>query len=378
MTKIKTLLLSLSLVALSIMVGIFVIEILFGYWIKDDPWRKTEHLYIIRDQSFNWNTQKLYGDAIPTVQYSRNKYGLRDSCSEPSEIKVLTIGGSTTDQRYIQNGKTFQDILEKKLSTDLNRRICLSNAGVDGHSTFGHIESLTKWLPLIDGLKPQVVLLYLGINDAGFRTEPRGFDRFEDRTDYVKPSWKEHSAVIGLYRKIKIGFSLLLPKQKNGSPQPAPMYAEHSSNIPSSDQYVFASMTDGAENLTKINTKLFSIRLSKIIDTIQSKYQAFPVCISQPHLLTSKQGEITRGVANAFFYNGKAYNGLDYQESIMALNVAMREICTARGAYLDIASAPFNSSDFYDPIHLNHDGTFKLAHYIYEELKKIPIQKVLQ
>lgn len=99
-SKLGELFLSSLLVTMSLVVSLLLIELLFGYWIKDDPWRKTEHLYIIRDQSFLWNTQKLYGDAIPTVQYSRNKYGLRDSCGVPSEIEILTIGGSTTDQRY--------------------------------------------------------------------------------------------------------------------------------------------------------------------------------------------------------------------------------------------------------------------------------------
>ena len=45
---------------------------------------------------------------------------------------ILVIGGSTTDQRYINEGETFQDILDKKFDGKYD----FINAGVDGQSSY--------------------------------------------------------------------------------------------------------------------------------------------------------------------------------------------------------------------------------------------------
>ena len=53
---------------------------------------------------------------------------------------ILTIGGSTTDQRFVSDGYTFQDYLY----INLNKEFKIYNGGVDGQSTLGHIYSIKK------------------------------------------------------------------------------------------------------------------------------------------------------------------------------------------------------------------------------------------
>ena len=83
-------------------------------------------------------------------------------------------GGRTAGRRRrrtVSHGfpnETFQEILEYNLSENLNRKICVSNAGVDGHSTYAHLISFDSWFPIIDQLNPDIYLLYVGINDAFF------------------------------------------------------------------------------------------------------------------------------------------------------------------------------------------------------------------
>ena len=92
----------------------------------------------------------------------RNEFGLRDSCDSIKDIEILTIGGSTTDQRYVPFKFTYQSIIEQRLK-EVDRNFgCVSNAGVDGHSTWGHLFSFEKWFPLIPNLKPNFIILYIG------------------------------------------------------------------------------------------------------------------------------------------------------------------------------------------------------------------------
>lgn len=48
---------------------------------------------------------------------------------------------------------TYQDILQDYLTNYKKSLICISNAGVDRHSTFGHLPSFENWFPVIGGLR---------------------------------------------------------------------------------------------------------------------------------------------------------------------------------------------------------------------------------
>ena len=119
-----------------------------------------------------------------------DKYGLRSNYKDTKDIKILTVVGSTTDQRYVNLESTFQSILESKINKYINKNIYIANAGVDGHTTFGHIYSFENWLHLIPNLKPNYVILYTGINDADFirKGANRGYNINDTSTivDFLK------------------------------------------------------------------------------------------------------------------------------------------------------------------------------------------------
>ena len=53
---------------------------------------------------------------------------------------VLTIGGSTTDQRYVNEGATWQDNLDRLIP-----KYDFINGGIDGQSSYGHLISMRLW-----------------------------------------------------------------------------------------------------------------------------------------------------------------------------------------------------------------------------------------
>ena len=124
-------------------------------------WRKARNINVL----FNYETEHKLGDLYASktgvARYKRDKYGLRDDCAGPESIDILTIGGSTTDQRLLDLRDTFQAQMQKEILRRTGESICVSNAGIDGHSTFGHLYSFDKWFPLIPNLKPSFIILYI-------------------------------------------------------------------------------------------------------------------------------------------------------------------------------------------------------------------------
>jgi hypothetical protein len=74
------------------------------------------------------------------------------------------VGGSTTNLKYINDGETWQDIIQNKFK-ETGKDVVLANAGIEGASTISHIKSFDWWFPAIPGLNPEYIIFYVGIND---------------------------------------------------------------------------------------------------------------------------------------------------------------------------------------------------------------------
>jgi lysophospholipase L1-like esterase len=353
-------------ITISASLSVLLLELIFGEWLGNDEWRDAENLNIIRSQQIEYPVGHLYGNDNAFVTYTRDVYGLRDSCERPADIDILTLGGSTTDQRYIGDGDTFQDVLQDRLTGALGRSVCISNAAVDGHSTFGHIASFEQWFPLIPGLRPDYVLFYVGINDAGFRDGPRlAFDVNRGVGEStLRYHLRDKSAIYSLARTI---YHVLTGYSESRE------YAAHQSSPPSASEYVVTRMTTGADVLIKENTQGFSERIRLLIAESR-KMGATPVCVSQPHLFARQFADGLKGTARAFDYRGTTYNGLDYHASISALNSAMNAICTeSGGAYIDLAGKTFETTDFYDAVHMTPTGAARVGKYLFEDIKSLEL-----
>jgi len=346
--------------ALPLTVILIAFELIFGTWLRNDPWTAAESLNIIRNRTILYDVKDL-GYQDKAVVYTRDRFGLRGSCQDLTSAKIVTVGGSTTDERYISEGQTWQDVLQEKIRSKLHSdSFCIANAGVDGHSTFGHIQSFRYWFPLIDGLKPDYYLLYVGLNDAGFRFEQnRSYDSRDDTSmsGGFKESIRRNSAI---YRLVKLGQSQLETRKT--------AYAGHNKVVKSRELYKSNRTTDGVEELIQENTKRFEDRLRIILHQIEDR-GAKVICVSQPNTLAWDFGDGPRGIESAFEYKGKKYNGLDFRASILSINRSMETLCKKSGGYyIDLASEPFAIDDFYDFTHMTPDAEKKVAEYLFRNL----------
>lgn len=194
--------------AIASIFGLTVLEIIFGGWVFKDPWFHVRAINVVREQKIIYNIENISSIGMARSIYTRDKFGLRGFCSNPRDIDILTIGGSTTDQRYISDGLTYQDVLQNSLSSYLGKKVCVSNAGVAGHSTFGHQAAFDYWFPLIDDLNPKYYLFYVGINDAGFRFESIDGADNPGKNGSLKSILQKNSAIYDLLKKIRSLYSL--------------------------------------------------------------------------------------------------------------------------------------------------------------------------
>lgn len=338
-----------------LIIGLFLIELLFGGWLRND--NQVKYLNILTNANYTLDCD-LYSDKPIPIHYTRDKFGLRghSSFNQPEKINILTVGGSTTDQRYITDGQTWQDVIENCFKEN-GQLISISNAGIDGQSTFGHLKNFQVWFPKIPNLKPQFVIFYIGINDFYRIADDSSFDYLSEPTS-IKII-KEKSALINLYRTI----SKWRKSHELG--------IGHKKVKFSDDVYTDRGLaTKELNDLFGSHALEFGKRISTLAEYCQL-LGATPIFVSQPSLKyrLDSQGNI-QGVADTSYIQRHPYNGVDYYHLLNKLNAAMSQFCKDKYTYIDLTNAPiWDEKDFYDFFHNTPIGTKKIGVYIYEEIK---------
>ncbi len=175
-----------------VLAGLGLLELWFGG-------RALNPLSIPLDVELQFDVRDLYESPEgPMITYRRDRHGLRGRYVDPGSIEILTIGGSTTDQRYLDDQRTWQSVLQRAFAQD-GRDVEVVNAGVDGQSTLGNLANFEYWFPKIPGLNARFVLVYVGTND--FFLDASDATTFDDPRDKSDAAWLlGRSAVYDLYR----------------------------------------------------------------------------------------------------------------------------------------------------------------------------------
>jgi lysophospholipase L1-like esterase len=139
-----------------------IIELFFGTWLKNSNY---SNLLIPRHQtniisSFPYE-QKTLGI------YSRDKNGFRANPYNLNQINILILGGSTTEERDVDDKKIWTKIFEKNLKKEYK----VLNAGIGGQTSYGHSSMFNMWFSRYPDLNPDFIIIYLGINDALYFVE---------------------------------------------------------------------------------------------------------------------------------------------------------------------------------------------------------------
>jgi hypothetical protein len=335
---------------LSVLVfGLLIIELIFGNWLNSD---RLNQLNIIKDTELTYDIGDLYEANYQRVVYRRDHYGFRGQYGgDPNKIDVLTMGGSTTDQRYMPEGYTWQDILEQKFIAH-QQHISIANAGVDGQSSFGHIRDFDWWFPSIPRLHAKYYLFYIGIND--FLSEDHN-DDLNDGT--LINQLKQKSALYYLYRTMK---GIYRVKRAGLSHRAINFRSLEWVDIPKIHNHA---------QLAQIAIQEYNKRLRLLADRVH-KLNGTPIFVTQSFRKYKREDGKVLGVAETISYGNAEINGVDCYLIMQLFNDTTMNVCRETGSIcIDLATElNFDDGDFYDFYHNTPKGTEKIGSYLYKKL----------
>jgi len=96
------------------------------------------------------------------ISVTGNSLGFRGpEPKEDDQLKILTVGGSTTRCTYSSDSSSWSFLLGENIKS-VHQKSWLNNAGFSGHSTYGHLILMQDY---VVKLKPDLVIFLFGLND---------------------------------------------------------------------------------------------------------------------------------------------------------------------------------------------------------------------
>lgn len=313
------------------------------------------HKYLIINQQIERKVN-LYTKEFITISYYRDKFGFKDRFKKINEVDVITVGGSTTEQKYLSIENTWTDILEKKINQNSIDKIDIVNSGISGQSSKGHIWNLKKWFNKIDGLKPSYIIYYMGINESqedNSKSDPQPFQIYENLTlkDKIKNFIKVNNGITyKLYRAIT---------QKNN---PTNKVWHDTKRF----YHSYKKINDQSKKYNELTFKRLEKRLEEI-NILTKELNSIPIFVTQTSLRWKKKGETIYSIDDENYY----YNEMNISKTIMQF-CKKNEIKCIDGfnklKFIKTDDIYSETNDTFDLLHTTPSGSKKIADMIYNEI----------
>tara|TARA_B100000941_G_scaffold211262_1_gene154821 strand:- start:711 stop:1808 length:1098 start_codon:yes stop_codon:yes gene_type:complete len=319
------------------------IELFFGSWFFNNNFSST---IIPRNITKVWDPKHYISKH--SAMYKRDEFGLRGDYKEISDIKIVTIGGSTTDERWIDEKFTWSYLLQNELNKK-GMNIKIANAGVDGQSTLGHFYNFDLWFKKIPNFKPKYFLLYIGINDSAviFRTiKSSKIEQFLFRADYLVDKkitdrifrYLKNNSYI--YKMFKIFLGHKAAKKYN---------------------LIHSTKTWNEKKVTKPSIITMDMKTNELIFNyglrLKSLFNKIKDFGSEPIVVTQTLNK------NHILFN-----------YLKTINSETKKICANNNIKcypLDVEINLSENEDFYDDVHTRPSGNKKIAVYIANNIEKV-------
>ncbi len=350
---------------IGIVLAFFLLEILLRIWPPIEIRVNGNRIILPVNRSYrieNKEIPKLDREIIHT----KNSLGFRGE--EPPDnfsdfLTIIAVGGSTTEGFIVSDGKTWIDILGKYLETSFNR-VWINNAGLDGHSTFGHLVLMEDYLAKI---RPKIVLFLVGGNEIMLEKyneiEQRNLSEFSARSP------------MGLFRQLTYRSELLHLLLYVYRHLHTPLYHANvdltklgTLEVPE-EKILLLKQTISAKYLADYEHRIMQLIAISRANSIE------PVFITQPALFGNALDDVT-GVDLGKIEVDET-NGQTEWEMLELYNDVLRHVGERQGVLvIDLAGKmPKSSIYFCDLYHFNNEGSEKVAEIIYNDLSPFLAQK---
>jgi lysophospholipase L1-like esterase len=355
---------------LGLALALVALEILLRVFQPVDYRVRGNKIILTPDRKYIFDNNKI--DKLDKIIYvSRNHLGFR---GEPlprdfaQTLAILTVGGSTTECIQISDGKTWPDILASKLKRRF-KPFWLNNAGIDGHSTFGHLVLMEDY---IIRLKPKVVIFLLGANDR-YLTDCCALDRKSFKKPAATP-WKAFVDTMAWYSEV-VNYAVNLSRYAKA----LRVRVVHA-NIDFAKLKTLDIDDDHLKELLEQHKEHYlnpyGQRLQRLIDMAR-RHDIEPVFITQPMIYGPAIDPVSGADLGRVDIGG--INGKTSWEILKLYNEVSKQVAAQNKVLLiDLANElPKTSRYFYDTLHFTNEGCQAVAEIIFQHLapflaKKFP------
>jgi len=348
---------NLSYILFLIVFTLVALEIILHFY---NPWAsrvKGNKIILPVNQVYNidgGNRSKL----DKKILHSKNSLGFRGA-EKPANfdnyLSIITVGGSTTECFLLSDDRTWQFDLEQKLKSKF-KNIWVNNAGLDGHSTFGHQILLDDYLTKI---KPKIILFLVGVNDIG-----REDLKDHDKNNLIEASvtWRDWLARRSELFNLILTYKRAKAAEQGGGGHGNLNFAQMET-LPLSDDKIKNELAKHVETV-----KIYKRRLLKLIETC-NQVGIEPILLTQPTIAGKGFDELTGTDLENIRLDDET-NGKLYWLTLELYNQQTREVgMETNSKVVDLSNLlPKTSLYFYDAIHYTNEGAAKIAEILDEQL----------
>ena len=282
------------------------------------------------------------------IRYKKDKYGFRGLRKKVNQIDILTVGGSTTDERYLETKDTWSEQLELLININYpNLNFEVANAGIDGQSTYGHIWNFKNWFPKIQNFKTKYIFFYIGLNEY-----------FSDQ----KHVYDQGTKYLNFFQKIKLWF-----KENNGiifrtyDIVYRNFFLKDTLNVGHKIRTVNYRLAKKNFQITDENIIDLNNRLDKLI-MLTKKINAIPIFVTQKSLRSK-------------LIDNKIYSidEFDYMSKEKIISEIIINNCEKNQIFcVDLFNKiKFSNDSLYDLVHASPEGAKTIAKTIFADFDKI-------
>jgi lysophospholipase L1-like esterase len=297
----------------------------------------------------------------PITHHTKNSLGFRGP--EPprdfdQRLRILTVGGSTTECLFLSDGKTWTDRMARHVLA-IDSTAWINNAGLDGQSTNGHLVLLRNF---IVALKPNLVIFLVGANDVGLDSA-NGYDSAlvppDTTARRIQTFVIDHSEVVAV---VQNAYRAAWTRQRGfGHSQiDVSTLPQRSIDEQTIDRTLQEHRTRYLDGYTRRLTTLAELCRANGIQ---------PVFVTQPALFGEAVDAGTGIDLSTVQVNGRGNGTLEWR-LLEIYNDVTRRVAAAQGLLLiDLAhEMPKDSRLFYDFLHFTNEGAAQVGDIVAQHL----------
>lgn len=360
----KHIALNVAAVGIGLIVAVILLEVGLRIFNPFESRLKGDKIVLPTNRKYVFEAGDLRG-TDRTIVHSKNAVGFRgpDVPQEGLEerLSIIAVGGSTTECAFLSDGKDWPGALGALLAEDFPT-VWLDNAGLDGHSTFGH--TILVHDVIID-LHPKIVIFLVGANDEARQAthehtaaQLKGPLLFTSLEGFVK-SAAAYSEVASL--------ALNLYRYSRAKLQGLPHHNVDVAALPQAPA-VESDLVGLLEPHTQTYVPAYEQRLLNLIQMVKAA-NIDPVLVTQPTLWGEGIDPPTGTDLSTVVIKPNT-TGYAYWNILELYNDATRRVGEREGVLtIDLAhSLERNSDFFYDGIHFTNAGAAEVARIIGNDL----------